>query len=160
MMFASGYPASGSYWLAGLDAGSPTVAAAAAVVAASPSSTMLRPPSLYSDPLNKRPSFYISDILYPSVIPLAGTLPNSPSVGSGGVVGSSGSSSSSQKKEGYSPGTRSLTPSSTPKDLTVSRSSAVLLPPPPVKSQDLKFGIDRILNGSTKDVKREGKKAT
>lgn len=86
------------------------------------------------------PSFFISDILYPSVIPLPGTLPHSPPTSSSSSPCSPTSPSSSHR------GSSSPPPSQRQRDQTARRASVIVLQPEITRSRDLKFGIDRILN--------------
>ena len=103
----------------------------------------------YSDAIKRTSSFFITDILYPSIIPLPGTLPH----------GSPPRATPRTPTSPHSPSTgpdsnHRLTPTSPPchHDNT-SRDRSRLPSPPPVKSKDLKFGIDRILCGrSAKDI--------
>ncbi len=123
-MFANGCvacpgpPSSGSvaFW----PPGEGPAASAAAAIANNPYAA-----AVYSEAI-KRTSFYISDILYPSVIPLPGTLPSHLA----GLGTGSGRSMPYLKES----------PISTPTS-------------PPVKSKDLKFGIDRILDENNEKIK-------
>lgn len=143
MMFVSAYPVCSpalpvSYW-----------AEAAAAASVNPRvyehSGQRRPHSLHdafsADAVKRTSSFYISDILYPSVIPLPGTLPHS---NSGSPCGESP----------HSPPARQ-TATCDSRSTTSLPSVAVTS----VKSSDLKFGIDRILADVTtmKDRMTDGK---
>jgi len=88
-------------------------------------------------------SFYISDILYPSVIPLPGTLPHS---NSGSPCGDSP----------HSPPARQTCDSRGTTSFPVVTTAVATTP---VKSSDLKFGIDRILadDKAVKDRLTDGK---
>ena len=106
-----------------------------------------------------RPSFYISDILYPSVIPLPGTLPTSTTVSAVTPSSHRPRETSPLSSAGSSPALATevsgrLSPRSPEGRGRVRVLHPLPLRLPPVKSKDLKFGIDTIL-GSGQSVKSE-----